>query len=168
MAPDQSLGRFLDALVEFGGRMGKQSEARHAVVVAIGSNGPDGSTALEQHFLQLARRVVDQSATVHAAIVSTNARVTGARIPEGVSSDLQQVVGLELSRLTGGRYEQLAVSSRLVSLLPEMAAQIRADGERYRIRVRRPDGATGELGQISFAIGRPGISVRAVFANPPK
>jgi hypothetical protein len=168
MTPDESLGRFLDALVEYGGRLGRQSEDRHPVVVAIGSNAPDGSTSLEQHYRRLAERVVDHSATVHAAIISTNARVVGARLPQGATSELQHVVGLELSRLTGGRYEQIALTSRLVTLLPELAAQITASSQPYRVRVTRPAGATGDPRQIAFSIGRPNVMVRATFVKAPE
>lgn len=168
LTPDESLARYVDALVEFGGRLGKDSETRHAIAVAIGTNAPDGSTALERHFKQLAQRLLDHGATVHAAIVSTNVRLTGPRIPEGVTSDLQHVVARELTRLTGGRYEQLAVSSRLVTLLPEIAAGIKADSHRYRLRVQRPRGAPGTIGPIAFGISRPGITVRATYATPPR
>ena len=167
MTPDESLGRFLDALVEYGGRLGRQSEDRHPVVVAIGSNAPDGSTSLEQHFRRLAGRIVDNAATVHAAIVSTNTRLTSARLPQGVSSQLQHVVGLELSRLSGGRYEQIAVTSRLVSLLPELGSQITASSKPFRIRARRPSTATGDIGAIAFMISRPDIVVRATFVGAP-
>ena len=168
LTPDETLGRYLDALVEFGGRLGKEAETRHAVAVAIGTNAPDGSTALERHFKQLAQRLVDHGATVHAAIVSTNVRMTGPRLPEGVTSDLQHVVARELTRVTGGRYEQLAVTSRLVTLLPEIAAQIKADSHRYRVRAERPRGASGAVGSVSFGISRPGVTVRATYANPAR
>ena len=59
IVPDESRARFLDALIEAGERMGKQSEGRAPVIVAIGSNAPDGSTALEQHFNKLARQLVE-------------------------------------------------------------------------------------------------------------
>ena len=168
VVPDEALARYLDALVEFGGRLGKDSETRHAIAVAIGTNAPDGSTSLERHFKQLAQRLLDHGATVHAAIVSTNVRLTGPRVPEGVTSDLQHVVARELTRLTGGRYEQLAVSSRLVTLLPEIASQIKADSHRYRLRVQRPRNATGNIGSVAFGISRPGVTVRATYAATPR
>ena len=168
LTADESLGRYLDALVEYGDRLARLSETRHGIVVAIGTNAPDGSTSLEQHFRRLAQRIVDHSATVHSAIISTNARLTGGRLPPGgVSSNLQHLVGFELSRISRGRYEQIAVTSRLVSLLPELAADITAASRPYRVKVRRPAGAKGNVGPIAFGIGRTGISIRAAFANVP-
>jgi hypothetical protein len=166
MTPDDSTGRFLDALVEFGDRLDRQSEGRQAIVVAVGSSAPDGSTSQQRHFRQLAQRLSDSGAIVHAAIVTSTARLTGGRLPEGgVSSDLQRVVGLELSRSTGGRYEQLAVTSRLVTLLPELAAQIVGSSRPYRVRARRPEAAKGDIGSIAFAIGRQGVTIRPPFVG---
>ena len=161
LTPDDSLGRFVDALVEAGGRLDSGSD-RIPVIVAVGSTAPDGSSSLEQHFRQLARRVVEHSAIVHVAILSTRATING-RVP--VASQLQPTVGLELARLTGGRYEPIAVSSRLGTLLPELAAQIRDDSRRYHLRVRRPDGAKGDVGQVGLAISRPGVTIRSTLVH---
>ena len=80
IVPDESRARFLDALIEAGERMGKQSEGRAPVIVAIGSNAPDGSTALEQHFNKLARQLVEYSATVHTAVfVAASAAICSKR-----------------------------------------------------------------------------------------
>ena len=165
IVPDESRARFLDALVEAGERIGKQSEGRFPVIVAIGSNAPDGSTSLEQHFNKLATRLVEYSATVHTAVFSSGVKQGSARMPGGISSDFQQTIGFELAKLTGGRYEQIAVSSRLETLLPEIGNQIKGESRQYRLKVRRPDGAKGPVGSIAFGIARQGVTVRATYDN---
>ena len=165
ITPDQSFGRFLDALVEAGDRMGKQSENRFPVIVAIGSNAPDGSNSREQHFTKLAQRLVDASATVHATVLSSGVRAGGGRMPGGVVSDSQNIIGFELAKLTGGRYEQIAASSRLATLLPELGNQIRAESRGYRLRARRPEGAKGPVGAVAFGISRQGVTIRTSYDN---
>jgi hypothetical protein len=161
LTPDDSMGRFLDALVEAGGRLESGSD-RIPVIVALGSTSPDASSSLEQHFRRLAQRLVEHSAIVHVAILTTGA-TSGGRVQS--SSPLQPTVGLELARLTGGRYEPIGVSSRLVTLLPEIAETIRLDGRRYHIRARRPPGAKGALGEIGVGISRPGVTIRSTLES---
>jgi hypothetical protein len=164
LTPDDSMGRFLDALVEAGGRLESGSD-RIPVIVAIGSTSPDASSSLEQHFRRLAQRVVEHSAIVHVAILTTGA-TSGRQVQ--VSSPLQAAVGLELARLTGGRYEPIGVSSRLVTLLPEIADTISLDARRYHIRARRPEGARGALGEVGLGITRPGVTIRSTLAAPTR
>ena len=165
IVPDESRARFLDALIEAGERMGKQSEGRAPVIVAIGSNAPDGSTALEQHFNKLARQLVEYSATVHTAVFASGVKAASVRMPGGISSDLQQTIGFELAKLTGGRDEQIAASSRLETLLPEIGNRIKGESRPYRLKVRRPDGAKGPVGPVAFGIARQGVTVGAMYDN---
>jgi hypothetical protein len=163
ITPDSTLGRFLDALVEAGDRLSTQSRGRIPVLVVVVSTNPDDSGSREQHFKRLAQRIAEHAATVHAVVVTTQAKVAGGRVPGGVVSDIQVVIGSELAKLSGGRYEQLAVSSRVVTLLPELGQLVTSQSQRFRLRARRPESAKGPLGSMAFGISRPGVVVQAAF-----
>ena len=113
----------------------------------------------------MAQRVSELAATVHVVVLTSGVRASGGRVPGGVASDLQYVIGSEIAKLTGGRYEQIAVSSRLVTLLPELGALVEAQSHRFLVRTRRPAGAKGSPGAVGFGIARPGVTVRASFAR---
>jgi hypothetical protein len=165
LAPDVSLAAFLDALIEAGERLKNQAKNRVPVIVAVASTSPDASSSREQHFKTMAQRASELAATVHVVVLTSGARVSSARVPGGVASDSQYIIGSEIARLTGGRYEQIAVSSRLATLLPEMGALVTAQSHRFLVRARRPAGAKGSPGAVGFGNARPGVTVRATFAR---
>lgn len=84
----------------------------------------------------------------------------GGRSEGRVAGANQTVVGIALTKMTGGRYEAIAASTRLTSLLPEIGAQIAESHDRqshqYRITFQRPAGASGPIGDIKMAT-RPGM-----------
>jgi hypothetical protein len=165
LAPDVSVAAFLDALVEASERLRNQAKNHVPVIVAVASTSPDGSSSREQHFKTMAQRVSELGAIVHAVVLTSGARLSSPRVPGGVASDSQYVIGSEIARLTGGRYEQIAVSSRLATLLPEIGALVSAQSHRFLVRARRPAGAKGSPGAVGFGIARPGVTVRATFAR---
>jgi len=165
LAPDASLAAFLDGLVEAGERLRNQANNRVPMIVVVASTSPDSSSSREQHFKTLAQRVSELAAIVHVVVLTSGARVSSAQLPGGVASDSQYIIGSEIAKLTGGRYEQIAVSSRLATLLPEMGALVTAQSKRFLVRARRPAGAKGSLGAVGFGIARPGVTVRATFAR---
>jgi len=165
LVPDVSLAAFLDALVEAGERLKNQAKNRVPVIVAVASTSPDASSSREQHFKTMAQRASELAATVHVVVLTSGARVSSAQVPGGVASDSQYIIGSEIARVTGGRYEQIAVSSRLATLLPEMGALVTAQSQRFLVRARRPASAKGSLGAVGFGIARPGVTVRATFAR---
>jgi hypothetical protein len=67
---------------------------------------------------------------------------------------------MAVAKVTGGRYEQIASTTRLETLLPELGVQVAESHGRqsrqYRITAQRPAGASGPLGEFEM-VTRPGL-----------
>ena len=87
-----------------------------------------------------------ERSTVHVIMLST-----GARSSSSVSGATRRSGGAA-AKNTGGRYDNIAASTRLATLLPEVGAQVAKSHARqsrqFRITFQRPNGASGALGQV--------------------
>jgi hypothetical protein len=153
LTPENSAGRFIDALSEAAARLektrgDKERSTFFPVVVALASTGLEGSTFVERDVERLLTRFQQSSATVHVIMLSS----------AGHTSDggaVQMQVGMAVTKATGGRYDGIAAAGRIRTLLPEIAEQIARSHARqskqFRITFERPDGNSGPLGQVTLA-----------------
>lgn len=166
VAPDSSAPKFLEALVEAAERIDRDDSNHFPVIVILGSDGPEGSSIVERDIERMAARIARNATTLHVVMLGLGGRrtlsTTGAN---------QVEVGIQLARMTGGRYEAIAASTRLATLLPELAEQIAQShlrqSRQYRITYdasttikpnsERPVGVH-DLPQISARTTRPGVS----------
>jgi hypothetical protein len=75
-----------------------------------------------------------------------------------VSNAIQ--IGINATKQTGGRYESIAATTRLQTLLPEIGAQIDEADQRqrtqYRVTFERPEGKSGaQVGGIALSGTKP-------------
>jgi hypothetical protein len=166
VAPDSGAPKFLEALIEAAERISRDDSNYFPVTLIIGSDGPEGSLIVERDINRMAERMAMRATTVHVIMIGLGGRrslnTTGAN---------QVEVGIQLARMTGGRYESIAASTRLATLLPEIGAQIAQShlrqSQQYRITydassVVRPNSAR-PVGiqpdpQITARTTRPGVS----------
>jgi hypothetical protein len=84
-------------------------------------------------------------------------------VPPTVAGALQTEVGLAVTKLSGGRYENIAAATRLVTLLPEFAKQIGVSQLRqtheYRITYQRDSKQPPQ--RISAALSKLRIGLQA-------
>jgi len=156
IAPDSGAARFVEALNEAAGRVDKEKGNYFPVVVIIGTTTAEGSQVLERDVTRMLQRFSDRAATVHVVMLNP-----GGRSAIQVAGANQTVVGIAVSKVTGGRYEAIAASTRLATLLPEIGAQVAESHDRqshqYRVTFQRPAGATGAVGDIRMST-RPGMT----------
>lgn len=99
---------------------------------------------------QLKKRLATFAVTVHVVMFSSSARST-----LGGSGGVQTNVGISAADITGGRYENTAVASRLATVLPEIGDQVALSHTRqsrqFRITFERPGGGSGPIGDIMLA-----------------
>ena len=136
IAPDTGAGLFFDALVEASDRFDKDKTDHYPVLMMVASDVGSNMAAMDRDFERLQKRIIQKAATVHFAILHGGGERRGA-----VAGALQTEVGLAVTKLSGGRYENIAAATRLVTLLPEFAAQIAQSNLRqtheYRITYQR-------------------------------
>jgi hypothetical protein len=158
LAPDSGGGRFIEALAEASQRIERDRSNHFPVVVALASTAAGGGNIVDRVVEQLMQRLQARPATVHVVMLSSATR--------GPASGLNAVdIGIAVTKLTGGRYENLAAGQRIATLLPEIGQQVAQSHARqsrqYRITFERPNGSA-PLGNITLA-GRGGMRGRLSF-----
>ena len=156
IAPDSGAARFVEALNEAAARVDKEKGNYFPVVVIVGSTTAEGSSVMERDVQRMLQRFSDRAATVHVVMLST-----GAQSGRSIAGANQTIVGDAVAKTTGGRYDNIAASTRLATLLPEIGAQIAKSHARqsrqFRLTFERPSGASGPMGEIGAA-SRPGLT----------
>ena len=159
LVPDQASSRMVEGLIEVAGRIEQENRKQvvhFPVIVVLSTTGPEGSTARENEVNKMATQLLTYPARVHVIMLSTgatsNTSLVGAR---------QVHVGKSVADLTGGRYEAIAASTRIPSLLVEFAETIGEahafQSHQYMVTVQRPAGASGTLGQMMAGPKRTGV-----------
>jgi len=156
ITPDGGAARFVEALNEAAARVDKDKGSYFPVVVIVGSTAAEGSQVLERDVQRMLQRFSDRAATVHVIMVNGGGISTNS-----VSGANQTNIGIAVSKQTGGRYEAIAASTRLATLLPEIGEQVAKSHVRqshqFRITFERPGTASGAIGEIGMAT-RPGTT----------
>ncbi|HET9025118.1 MAG TPA: VWA domain-containing protein [Burkholderiaceae bacterium] len=147
IAPDSGSARFVEALNEAAARVDKEKGNYFPVVVILGSTTADGSSYQERDVQRMLQRFSDRAASVHVVMLSTSSR--------SASAANQSAVGEAVAKTTGGRYDNIAASTRVATLLPEIGVQVAKSHARqsrqFRITFQRPGNASGPLGQVGVA-----------------
>lgn len=159
LVPDQAPSRTIEGLIEAANRMEQENRKQvvnFPVIVLVSTTGPEGSTARDQEVKKMAERFLTYPARLHVIMLST-----GATSPNTLVGARQVHIGKSVADLTGGRYEAIAASTRIPSLLGEFAQMISEahafQSRQYIVTVQRPAGVTGQVGQMMAGPKRTGI-----------
>lgn len=155
LAPDGGAGRFVESMNEAMQRIERDKADGFPVIVSFATTAGD-TNVLERDVKRIFERIQKRPTTVHVVLLagSTNATGGGAN---------QTQVGMAVTEFTRGRFENIAIASRIATLLPELGTQIAAShakqSRQFRLTIERPAGASGDLGQIG-ASARTGLAVK--------
>ena len=160
LAPDGGAGRFVESMNEATQRIEKDKTDHFPVIISSATSSGDANV-LERDVKRIFERIQKRPTTVHVILLnSTTGSATG-----GAN---QTQVGLAVTQATRGRYESIAVPTRLATLLPELGKQVAASHEKqshqFKITVERPAGKSGELGQLS-AGARSGLVLQGLSTD---
>jgi hypothetical protein len=159
LAPDTGAGRFVEGLIEATARFEKEKADKEKglffpVIVIVGSLTAEGSSIRDRDVQRMFQQLAARAMTTHVVMVGpTNQSGT-----VNVSNAIQ--IGINASKQTGGRYESIAATTRLQTLLPEIGAQIDEADQRqrtqYRVTFERPEGKSGaQVGGIGLSGTKP-------------
>jgi hypothetical protein len=158
LAPDSTVGRFVESLGEALQRFERDKTDFFGVIVSLGSTAGD-NRVLDRDINQIFERAQKKPTTVHVVMVSTS---PGGSASGGV---VQTEVGMQVAKITNGRYESIAAVSRIATLLPEIGAQIakgaQGQSKQFRITAERAGGNSKEPSKISMG-ARNGLAVTNV------
>jgi hypothetical protein len=147
LSPDTGAGRFAESLYEATDRIDKDKTGRFTII-AVGTTS--GDTQVRDSDLQkTVDRVMQRGTTVHVVLLASS---RGAASGGAVQEELGQL----LANNSRGRFEKINSASRIVSLLPEIGAEVAktagGSSRQFRLTVERPNGASGDLGKLSLGV----------------
>jgi hypothetical protein len=133
IAPDNGAGMFFDALSEAAERVAKEKTPSFGIIMMIGSDF-GSMRVLDRDFQKLQQNVFEKGITTHVILT-----VGGQG---GASGGGQVDLGINVAKMSGGRFENINGSTRLATLLPEygklIADSIRRQSNQVRVTYERP------------------------------
>ena len=163
LAPDTGAALFFDALVEAAKRVEKDKGEYLPVFVALASDVGRNSGAMDREYQKLQQVILQRAITVHFIMFHSGGSREGS-----VAGAVQTEVGLAVTKLSGGRYENIAAQTRFVTLMPEIAKQIADSNLRqthqYRITYERPGKDSKPPQKISAGLTKLRIGVVPVLS----
>ena len=162
IAPDSGAGAFFDALSEAATRMDRDKSSKFPVIVMVGSD-LGRNNVMDRDYQKLQENIIKHGMTVHVIVNSAGGQSTSG-------GAAQTEIGLAVTKLSGGRYENIATVTRLATLLPEFGKRIaESDAKQrnqYRITYERPANAK-ENPQIGAGVSRPGTPSLSLDGHQP-
>jgi hypothetical protein len=162
-APEQARPRFSDALVEYSRDLEKESRNKGAkpyvpVMLMLSTAANEQSSYQPKEIEKAVGFLIARKARLNVVMMST--RTGQASSVETLNSQLQAVIAIPAVKMTNGRYEALAVSSRVATLLPEWGKDLAAlhtrQANQFRVTVERKAG--GPLQSPRIEIARQGLA----------
>ena len=149
----------LDGLRESWERFLRDARDRWPVFVAIGSNGPDGSSTRESQFLDFIGELQRAAANVHIILLPSGQRTSRAT---AITSSLN------VTKYTGGHYEALAVSTALPARMKALGEQIAAQQLRMRTQYQLDyiHQSADPQARVEVSIARSGVNVGLSAGRP--
>ena len=157
LAPDTNAGRFVESLGEALQRFERDKTDFFGVIVSLGTTMGD-NRVLDRDVNQIFERVQKKPTIVHVVMVSSGSQSASGGV-------VQQDIGMQVAKMTNGRYEGINAPSRVATLLPEIGAQIakgnQGGGKQFRITAERPGSASDAPAKLSMS-ARNGMSVTSL------
>lgn len=166
-AAETDAARFTDALVEFGRRIEKEikdsstKQLTYQPILLMVSTTAAESPSYQMPEIEKAMGAI-ANAKSRVMVAMTTTKVGSTEAVEDMNSGRQALIAIPLTKATRGRYEALAQSSRLATLLPEFGKNI-ADAHKrqvaqYKVTIERPAGATGQPQDLDVRLTRNGLN----------
>jgi hypothetical protein len=163
-APQDEAPRFTDSLVEFSELYQNEFNRKKRfdsipVLITISTTATE-QTSYEVPAVSKALTFLrTRRARVYTIMISTRQDVEGF---SQINTNRQAMIAIPATKATGGKYEALAISNRLTTLLPEWGEEIAALHRKYNnqtlVTALRQQGLTGALQNPRIELARPGIT----------
>ena len=167
-APEQQPARFTDTIVEYSQRLEKEVKdskdkrlSYSPVLILVSTTAPESTSYPNVADVSKAiANIANVGGRVHIAMTTT--KVGSTESVADLNSGRQALIGIPLTKQTRGRYEGLAQSSRLATLLPEYGKNVLDAHNRQikqvKVTIERPAGATGNPQDLDVRLLRPGLN----------
>jgi hypothetical protein len=158
LTPDTGAGRFVEGLIEAAARFDKEKADKEKglffpVIVIVGSLTAEGSAIRDRDVQRLFQQLATRAMTTHIVMVGPSNQSGSSNVTNAIQ------IGISAAKQTGGRYEAIAATTRLQTLLPEIGGLIDEADQRqraqYRVTFERPAGKSGpQVGGIGLSGAR--------------
>ena len=144
IAPDSGSGRFAESLFEATERIERDRDSSN-VIISVGTMAGDLQSR-EGDSKKIMQRIGTGRIQVHVVLYN--------RINTTAGGSVQQNLGEAVGKSSGGSFEQINVSNRLATLLPELGAQVSKTmgGGARQVRITAERSQSGDLGKLSLAV----------------
>ncbi len=163
IAPDGGAGAFFDALFEAANRTDKDKTPHFPVIFMVGSDF-GRVNVMDRDYQKMQDIIIKRAMTVHIIVMAGGAGLGSS------GGGAQTEIGLALTKLSGGRYENITTTNRLSTLLPEFGKRIAQSAvrQRHQFRVTYERQGNPKAGaQISATISKPGTPVMTLDGHMP-
>ena len=163
-APQEDSPRFTDTLVEFSRRYEAALRetnriASLPILLMVSTTVNEAVSYMPEEITRALQFLERRKAKVY--VVMLNSR-RGASVGASLNDGRQTMIAIPATKVTKGRYETLASSNRLTSLLPEMGAEIAALHRRQvsqlLVTAQRQPGRRGPLQNAQIGLTRKGLT----------
>lgn len=163
-APQEDSPRFTDTIVEYAKRLRTEFEQTRRldslpVLLMVSSTAAEAVSYEVPEISQAFAFLKQRKAKVHVISVSGTHRSQGLA---PINDNRQAMIGIPIAELTGGRYEALAISNRLSTLLPELGKEIGALHLRHAnqllVTVHRAGALSGPVRNPRIEVSRAGLT----------
>jgi hypothetical protein len=163
-APQEEAPRFTDSLVEFSKLYEDEFNKKKRfdsipVLVTISTTATEASSYEVPAVSKALTFLRARRARVYTVMISIRQDVEGLA---QINTNRQALIAIPATKATGGKYEALAISNRLATLLPEWGEEIATLHRKYNnqilVTARRQQGLKGQLQNPRIELARPGIT----------
>lgn len=163
-APQDEAPRFTDSLVEFSKLYEDEFNKKKRfdsfpILVTISTTATEVSSYEVPAVSKALTFLRARRARVYTAMISVRQDVEGLA---QINTNRQALIAIPATKATGGKYEALAISTRLATLLPEWGEEIATLHRKYNnqtlVTARRQQGLKGPLQNPRIELARPGIN----------
>jgi hypothetical protein len=157
IAPDRGTGAFFESLLDAIDRVEHDKAAGLPAIVVIGTNAGTERTA-DRDIPDIQQKIVKDGIRLDVVI-------TMSGISTG-NTGTQREVGMSLAKMTGGGFEDTTTTTRLVTLLPEIAERIARSAvigqSQYRV-IYEPQAKRNSTPDVGVDVTRAATTVKISF-----
>jgi hypothetical protein len=163
ITPDRGAGLFFESLLDAVDRVNRDKTPGFPVLMLVGSNV--GVDEIKDRDIQdVQQKIIRNSITIHVLLMAGGSNISSR-------TGVQPEIGATVTRLSGGRFENINAISRLATLLPEFAERVAQAAlrqrDQYRVTYEGPGGKRTASAKIGVSVSRPGTVTTSLDGRIP-
>ena len=162
IAPDSGVGQFFESMFEAVNRIDKDKTPNFPVILVVGSD-LGRISASDRDYQKLQELIIKRAVTIHIVMMNGSGGSTGG--------GAQTEIGLNVTKMTGGRYDNITTTNRLATLLPEIGKKIAEQHARqlhqFRVTYERPANAKDQA-RIGASVRRDAKPLLSIDGRLPQ